>query len=245
MKTIQVNQAGHVQPYAQETLGGAIGLTTKDIAMSLGIAHHNVLAKLRQGKFHDAARFCGWNLTGVVFQSRNHSRKVGRPEQVIAMEVKAAKAFVAKWDNELGWGYLNFLLDRDEKMTVAESAIPKMIEEIADLRAKLESLCAPKRLRGPGRRHRVIAGFRSVKDLWGQVVKVPVFRELAFDEMTDDERRAYEAQHLSKISSGASAKVTKLLNHEAKPGKGSLHAAKLQIAAPANASTERDTQVRT
>lgn len=201
---------GYFKPRPQPVLDGELGLTSEDVARSIGISHRHLLQDLRGRRYVVFLRQAGFELAEVSANRKGPGRK----GKFFVFNTEAAKAVVATSRTELGAGYLRYLIACEHAI---EAGLPLLRAEIADLRAKLESLVKPKRLRGPGRRHRVVVGFRTVVGLFGSE-KVPVYRDLALDEMTDDERRMFEAQHLSKISSGASKKAANLINGEVKPG---------------------------
>ncbi len=207
-----------VEPYAQVALDGALGLTSEDLATALGVSHHHILEKIRRGRFAEVCRLGGWSFHALAFKPAAGKRG-GRPLKIHVLDVDASKVFVSRWDNARGIGYLKYLLTCER---IVEHGVPLLNAKIRDLEAKVVALCAPKRVRGGPRRHRLVAGWRTITDIFGESGKIPVYRDLLLSEMTDQERRHYEATHLSKISAGASDKAAKLLNHETDPGKRSL-----------------------
>lgn len=210
-----IQTTGFVKPYPQDVLNGALGLNSLDVAQAIGYSHRHLMRDLNRRQYLKWLRNADFKLAPFGAKTGNRGRK----SIVYAMDTETAKVIIAQSRTELGAGYLRYLIACEFAM---EHQVPKMIAEIADLRLKLASLSKPKRVAGPGRRHKLLVGFRSMKDIFGNEEKIPVFRMLATVEMTDAERRAWEAQHCAKISRGASDKAAKLLNLEVEPGKGTL-----------------------
>ncbi len=214
---LTVRENAFVDPYPQEALDGALGLTSSDIAAALGVAHNHLMRDLKRRQSLKWFRDAGFQIEPFRPKSGNRGRK----GTLYAFETEAAKAIVAQSKTQKGIGYLRYLISCERKAEAAEVIIPLLLEKVSLLEKLVNVLSKPKKLRGPGRRHRIVAGFQTIRDLWGNDGQMPVYRDLAFSEMTDEERRAYEAQHLSKIASGASKKAAKLINHEVAPGKRS------------------------
>lgn len=199
----------YAKPRSIEQLDGRIGLTSLEICKSIGVSHHDFKKELGRRQYLKYLREAGFLIRPFSPETRNRGRK----PVAFAIELEAAKALVALSRTKLGLEYLRYLIS-------CETAIPKMIQEIAELRSKIDALERPKRIKTQ-KVWRIVVGYRTERALGLEGitdVKIPVYREISVDNMTDEERRIWEAQHLARISSGASTKAAKLLNREIEPG---------------------------
>lgn len=200
-----------VKPYPQVALDGELGLTSEDVSRAIGVRHSDLLKDLRKRHYVGFLESAGFQLK----EFSPNRKGPGRKGKAFAFDTDAAKALVATSRTELGAGYLRYLLACERAV---EQGVPALKAELAEVQAKLAVLMAkPRRVRGPERKHCVVAGFQTVTDLWGNTAKVPVYRHLTRSEMTDEERRAFDAQHLARVSAGAAAQAAKLLSHQADP----------------------------
>jgi len=144
----QIQTAPHfVKPYPQAALGGELGLTLTDIAQSLGAEVFNVRKKfLARGMSERLERL---SLTAIPIGMANKSNGLEVTEYVLPVE--AAKFFIARWDSELGDGYLRMLIEY-ERIVLEE--MPKLIRALQEQKAviiklKANAMQLPRRKPGP------------------------------------------------------------------------------------------------
>ena len=89
-------KAEFIQPYAQEALNGELGLTSTDLAKSLGVQHKHVLEKIRR-----------MTIEKILDLGLMAAKTAGNE---FSLSTETAKFFVARWNNDLGSGYLKYLL---------------------------------------------------------------------------------------------------------------------------------------
>jgi hypothetical protein len=140
-----------VKPYHQEHLEGALGLSSHDIARSLGTSTEIIRKVIRNSKFEKFAQDAGMNIRTVVRKINGR----GRPEQVYFFDVEAAKVFVARYSNDLGFKYCHFLVRCEkvllERLPQLEKALHDALSENERLRKQILQLEAGSRARGkPG-----------------------------------------------------------------------------------------------
>lgn len=109
-------------PHPIPELGGRMGLYSYEIADSLGVRHGTVVAKAKTKIAKFASQ--GWDISPSAEISARRPGVGGRPIKPLAFCLDAAKAFVAKWDNEIGMAYLKHLL-------TCEQVVERMIEKVA------------------------------------------------------------------------------------------------------------------
>jgi phage anti-repressor protein len=213
-------KAKFIQPYAQEALGGELGLTSKDMAFALDLPHYELIKDLRGRHYFETLKQAGFEFREISLNSKGRGRK----GKAYVFTIDAAKAVVAVSRTSFGIHYLRYLLDCEraieQGLPKLEAKVKELVTELRETREKLSSLERPKVRKGQ-KTWRVVVGYRTERLLGLDGIveeKFPVIREIPIDNMTDDERRIWEAQHLSKISSGMSKKSAALLNCEVKPG---------------------------
>ena len=123
-----------MKPYPQEALGGEFGLTSQDIANALGARHDNVKRHMKAISALDKTfTLTGWK---VSFGG-------GRPGEIFIVPVSESKMVVAKYANEVGTGYLRFLIECEK---VATELTPQLIAKLKPF--KPEELYTALDLRG-------------------------------------------------------------------------------------------------
>jgi len=196
---------GFIKPYYIEELGD-LGLTSIDIAECLSSQHAHVLQKLRRIclKQHEQWESLNWRIHAYAIELPNHRGKPGRkPSRCYALNVRASKAFLAKWDNDLGRSYLNFLF-------TCEEAAPKLIEEIASLRQErarlqiqIETLQKPRRKYLPGQGTvAYLVEARMTRDMFGTEYCEKIRKAIPVDKLTDVELREWRIQHRAAVIEG-------------------------------------------
>ena len=154
-----------VQPHFIEALGED-GLSAHEIAMALGVDVEHVHEKLKRGKWKSVT---SWNdcLTLYTIQQEiqevtGHTYK--RETESYALKTKAAKAFVARWENNLGDSYLDFLLECEK---VAIEAMPRLIAENNALKSSLSRATKPLQLKASKKGFLLVPEF--LPNLFGQI----------------------------------------------------------------------------
>ena len=125
--TAIVKTAFH-EPRPQPELRGELGLTSQDVADSLGVQHSHLKQAIR-----DLAR-----VDETFVDSR---RKVtgtgGRARELVILPVDFAKILVAQYKSKVGIGYVRFLLGCER---VATQDVPKLRELLEELKGRFEAL---------------------------------------------------------------------------------------------------------
>lgn len=190
-------QRDFVQPYPQQALGGELGLTSHDISRSLDIPHDRVLRKLSKAKCKDLWEEHGWHFTVVKappISEKSETTKVSyRPPTpyFYVLNVKASKAFIAKYENAVGVGYLNYLFDCEAQ---AERLIPR-------LKAALEAFMAPKHRRTP-KGIRVTVQRPVIRfGLFGPICEIESETKLV-SQLSPDELELYKNIHAARTMEG-------------------------------------------
>ena len=100
--------ASFITPYSQPALDGAEGLTSADIAKSLGIRPRNFRVRFFELEHDKLLAQLGLNFakTAQKLDSR------GRPEEVLVFPTDVARVLVANYPNEIGMGYAVWLVQR-------------------------------------------------------------------------------------------------------------------------------------
>lgn len=134
------------EPRPCPELQGELGLTSLQIAKSLGASHDDVKRNIRRiAERHPIFRMESGEM-------RNDKRK-GRPVQFYIVPVDVAKFIVARYENDTGAAYLQYLIDFENKARKAEpemrSALAEMQKVIEELRAQLAAVTRPRALPKP------------------------------------------------------------------------------------------------
>lgn len=105
----------YVEPACQPKLSGAVGISMRNIAKSLGIFPKHAREKLKTNNYLEFFDKQGWQW--AEFSSLSKKSKTEFTEYVL--DINAAKFFVAKYNNEIGNSYLAFLLNAEKKSVSA------------------------------------------------------------------------------------------------------------------------------
>ena len=124
------------------------------------------------------------------------------------MSTNAAKAFVARWANDLGDSYLSFLFACEK---IVQEKVPLLATEIEKLKSKINGLTKPRKRQKGRRKVEVITKTIVTKSIFGEDVHQKIIEEKTIDEMTDKEYSAYKMQHNSKVMKGLSGKSLEII----------------------------------
>lgn len=122
-------QVQYFEPTAQEILNGELGLTSQQIADSLKIRHSNLLPSIRN---YEQEIKC--NLTKHSVKIKPGSR--GRNSTLYVLTATDAKMIVARYQNEIGRGYLKFLLECEK---IATEITPRLVARVKELEKELQA----------------------------------------------------------------------------------------------------------
>ncbi len=107
-----LEQVTFISPRERSELNGDLGLSTHEIAKSLGTDAKTIRKKLIAQNFISRTERLGYRV--VPFGSINNSNKIGYTDYIL--DLKASKFLAAKWNSQLGDDYLNYLLTLEEKL---------------------------------------------------------------------------------------------------------------------------------
>ena len=110
-----------IQPYPQPSLGNELGLTSSDLAKSLGTEHKHVLQKIRRIS-EEKLRSMGFIVEASI------EARLG-----FSLSTDTAKFFIAKWDNDIGLGYLKYLLQCEKVAERPNLFSPEQMAQIMSM----------------------------------------------------------------------------------------------------------------
>lgn len=113
-------KVGFPQPATQEILGGEIGYTAHQIAEGLGVPVKKIHEKIKRGKYANHPR-----LLAIPYTTLNNNN--GLTFESYIFNIDAAKAFVARWVNHVGDGFLLHLINCEKQLIeeVKKKSLPK------------------------------------------------------------------------------------------------------------------------
>jgi hypothetical protein len=195
-----------IQPHFIECLGED-GLTAHEIALSLDVDLKHVHEKLRRGKwFHkDTKAFRVVAYTTMAKSKENFDGTCAEREfETFALSTSAAKAFVARWENFRGDGYLNYLFE-------CESILPEALAKLKDTTEKLKAaeysvIKSTKKLRSAAKEGMLLAPVYT-QTIFGLQLEWKMMKETLISEM---QRIKAKARHARKTLVGLTARVDKL-----------------------------------
>ena len=197
-----------IKPYYIEVLKEE-GLTAKDLAESLGVPLDHIHRKIKRGWIGD---------NNLIFKATSFdglNKNNGLTFETYAFDIVSAKAFVARWKNERGDSYLQFLF-RCERVVMEE--IPKMQSRIKELerneQIRIESEMA-KKLRSETRRGIIptytsplFAAFDEARGLLQKTLALPK------SMLTESEIATNERIHCSHRLRGVSEELDRRERYE-------------------------------
>lgn len=183
-----------IKPYPQAALGGEEGLTAHDVAKALSVPVERVLKKLRKRHW---AKSPNW--LAIPFGMANKTNGLTIP--TYSLNTNAAKAFVAKWDNEIGAAYFDWLLACERVVLEKVPQILKQNEELKVLNATLEE----KKFRDPRLKKPIRIFTKLCKDKSGEIVKGVKDKPMIAHSAEDKEK--YKLQHSLKVLCGMSRRL--------------------------------------
>ena len=197
-KMIEGFESRFIMPSMQPELDGVFGVTLKDIATSLGVAHKDLRRKIETSG----------DLEFIT--SRNYLiRKIllipaaGARTDSYVMEVRAAQFVVSSYNNLAGRTYLDYLLRTNEAFKFSLDEMQeqtKKIEHLEKENGKLRKL-ASKSSRKEAVRELTVSQAKEKSHLFGEVEVAKTVKK-TFDEMTPAERNLYDLQQGIKRSLG-------------------------------------------
>lgn len=133
-KGIQSLAPEYVKPSPQPALDGEMGLTSEDLARSLGVTLSSVNEKCSR---IDPVEWQEDGYRVIVNAISPLSRK---PSTEYVFTVDAAKYFIGTWKNKIGRGYFRYLLDCEkvvESRTPANDALAQSLRSLSDVVARM------------------------------------------------------------------------------------------------------------
>lgn len=195
-----VTVSSYAEPIPQQALNGELGLTSEQIAASLGIAHSHCVRKI--GQFSERLQ--------ISIRTRLEDSAHGRKKTVYILPSLLAKMVVARYENEIGFGYLRFLLDCER---VATEVTPKLYAQVKELQDRLDNLLAsqqaykPKRLAGAKKGMLAIPVEQAT--LFGDAPVIH-YVMMQMDSVSEAAKHKGQLRHLQKQMSGMANKINAL-----------------------------------
>ena len=148
-----------IQPHFIDILGED-GLTAGEIAQSLDIPREHVVQKLNRGWSAKASKAVkSFNITIAMKNNIN-----GLDVEEFHLNTRAAKAFVAQYQNDMGFKYLDFLFDCEQAAT---EILPKIIAENEALKSSLARATKPLQIKASKKGCLLVPEF--IPNIFGQL----------------------------------------------------------------------------
>lgn len=210
MKNAEIVEANFVKPYAQQALGGALGLTSEEAARGMHMQHSSLKRQFREAGYMSALKDAGFDFERIRTKSSPHGP--GRPKELYVFPVATVKALLAQTRTKVGLCYLRWLFRCEEAVGKMAEAIKQERERVNELLDENERLKKNQRRRN---RHAltVEVNKRTIFGIETEKVK----KMLTIDEMDAPERRQWRALHCTRIAQGAAATAVALQAHEIEP----------------------------
>lgn len=130
-KELQIVTSSHIKPHFIKELNED-GLLAYDIAKSLKARPDDIRKKIRKYFFsgQEISQYC----RAAEFSAPNNSNGLHTKE--IALNLRAAKVFIATYRNKIGVSYLDFLFECER---VATELTPKIMLELEQLKKQLQA----------------------------------------------------------------------------------------------------------
>lgn len=127
----EIAPTSFIKPYYIDALGED-GVTARDIATSLKTRSNDVRKKIEKHFLEQCKLSQYWR--AAEFTASNDSSGLRIKEY--ALNIRAAKVFIATYRNKIGASYLDFLFDCER---VATELTPKLIAKVKDLELRLQA----------------------------------------------------------------------------------------------------------
>lgn len=190
-----------VEPYPQPALDGALGLTSEDIARSLGARSADIRRRLRRSTF-----ISDWKKRNFSIVSNSTAEIPGS----YVFDVNSAKVFVATYDNDMGRDYLAFLLNCERAVV---ETIPRMIRELGEAREIIKKLTKPKRKTLPtGESVVTLTQIVVKRDIFGVEYCEPFRVQVPMNQLDQAQYREYKIRHINRVQSGLTKSAEKALS---------------------------------
>ena len=179
-----------IQPHHIEALGEE-GLTAHEIAASLGVSPERVREKLNRGwaeKAHKHSK--SFNIANAMKNNIN-----GLEVSEFCLNTRAAKAFVAQYQSERGFGYLNFLFDCE---AIVMEKLPKLQAEIEALKLSLGRAIKPLEKKASKKGYILVPTY--IQNVFGQLDLIFLWKKK--DEVTEFQHMKYKQKKISATMKG-------------------------------------------
>lgn len=173
----QLSTSKFFEPKPYPELNGEPGLTSEEIAISLGAQHQHVAHRIRK---------ISERLQISVASRMEMTGDKGRPKLVYILPVFLAKMVVARYENEVGFAYLRFLLECER---VATELVPKLLAQIKELEARLQIAAPAKKPKALPKQKTVLKTTEFVihDGLFGEQVIERIFKRTVQSSLTEAE----------------------------------------------------------
>jgi Phage regulatory protein Rha (Phage_pRha) len=191
-----------IQPYSIQQLGDELGLTSEDVAKALGTNHRNVIESIQT---------ISSIIPGFAVKTALLKNEKGRPTKLFLLTTDEAKLVTARYGNDLGLGYLKFLIECEK---VATELMPKMAARIRELEEEIGFLRSRKQALPEGKGPSKVL----IRELVSNVL--PGFQPFFVNRYVSPEEAVQFSQslelaklaHLKKVKQGVDAKYIKQEN---------------------------------
>lgn len=194
-----------IAPTEQALLNGNLGLTSQQIADSLGISISRVNEKVNSIAFKNLCETNGYDLMAVAIKSG----KRGRPGVNNIMSLRAAKAFVATFDITEGYRYLDYLFDCEEATEKARNAMPELLKALRKIQEQQDEIEKLKLKGLPGPKSGMIPVPIYEDTLWG-TREVVDYELRKINELSELMKLRSKIRLMHKMQKGLGIKVDRL-----------------------------------
>lgn len=174
----------YIQPYPLQEFGGELGLTSMDIAKSLGVDHHKVKEKIKRN--FDFYNDCSFFITHMV-------------DNYYTVNVATAKYLIASWKSHIGKGYFQYLLSCEQTV---EKEIPALKERLSAAMEYIGRKFKKKKVD----RFVYVKRIIEKRDMFGILYVDEMTEKIPFHTLTDQERAAWEIRHNNNVAEGLTKK---------------------------------------
>lgn len=188
----ELSKINFIEPKPQKELNGEIGLTANDISIALQIPMKRVNKKLSiNHKFFEMCKLLNFKMVPCVTINDNN-----RLDKSWVFDLNAAKAFVAKYDNETGWRYLQFLLQCEN---ILLKDIPKLKSELEAAKNLIERLSKKRIIRKKSEKYFRITIIDKTTDIFGEPVLLSKKVDIPYNQMDNQQLTQFRINHRAAI----------------------------------------------
>jgi hypothetical protein len=194
-------QATFVTPTKQEHLGGKVGISLRDIAKSLNIKYHDAKEKFYSKDFQEMCNYLKLQTTVITVVHKINGLPFFEP----ILELAAAKLYVAKYNNPVGWAYSYFLIrfnDQGQELLQENSELRRRLHELSKTRKRYVQQGEKKIL--------VTIAVDRITDLFGQETLVHRREQIQVSRISKLEAMMARAEHCARVAKGLAKRAVEL-----------------------------------